>query len=330
MTQAAPQALTAAAGNSSLERVLHDQAVRETRRRGLIAHAAVAVGRAVLIGAILGLWAYAAGRWVDSQAISDPAAVAHALYDLIVTGRLWPDLWQTVFEVLAGYAFGALTAVLIASLFAIFPTIEETLRPFLIAVYSIPKVALAPLMIMWFGLGNAPKIILAGGFVFFIVFMNVVSGIQSVNRNHINIVRVMGGTRVTVLRKIVFPTAIPFLFLGLRLAIPAIGSPTSDWRSRCATSPTGVRMWWRGSTMGRGRCSRSIRIWMWCRQAAAGPPILSRYGGMRVGCSAAVPAMPKDRSQQCSRRSGCSVPCGSAGRARCWRYSWSMRKSRAA
>jgi NitT/TauT family transport system permease protein len=133
---------------------------------------------------------------------------------------LWPDLWQTVFEVLAGYAFGALAAVLMASLFAIFPTMEEALRPFLIAVYSIPKVALAPLMIMWFGLGNAPKIILAGGFVFFIVFMNVVSGIQSVNRNHINIVRVMGGTRVTVLRKIVFPTAIPFLFLGLRLAIP--------------------------------------------------------------------------------------------------------------
>lgn len=220
MTQAAPQALTATAGNSSVERVLHDQAVCETRRQGLIEHAAVAVGRAVLIGAILGLWAYAAGRWVDSQAISDPAAVLHALYDLIMTGRLWPDLWQTVFEVLAGYAFGALAAVLVASLFAIFPTMEEALRPFLIAVYSIPKVALAPLMIMWFGLGNAPKIILAGGFVFFIVFMNVVSGIQSVNRNHINIVRVMGGTRVTVLRKIVFPTAIPFLFLGLRLAIP--------------------------------------------------------------------------------------------------------------
>ena len=91
---------------------------------------------------------------------------------------------------------------------------------FLLRFIRFRKLRSAPLMIMWFGLGNAPKIILAGGFVFFIVFMNVVSGIQSVNRNHINIVRVMGGTRVTVLRKIVFPTAIPFLFLGLRLAIP--------------------------------------------------------------------------------------------------------------
>lgn len=206
--------------NSPVESVLHDQVVRETRRQELIEHAAVAVGRALLIGAILGLWAYAAGRWVDRQAVSDPVAVLDALYHLIETGRLWPELWQTVFEVLAGYAFGALAAVLMASMFAIFPTMEEALRPFLIAVYSIPKVALAPLIIMWFGLGDAPKIILAGGFVFFIVFMNVVAGIESVNRNHVNIVRVMGGGRVTVLRKIVLPTAIPFLLLGLRLAIP--------------------------------------------------------------------------------------------------------------
>jgi sulfonate transport system permease protein len=220
MTQAASPARPAATSNSQVERVLHDLVLRETRRQGLIAHAAVAVGRAVLIGAILGLWAYAAGRWVDRQAVSDPVAVLDALYHLIETGRLWPELWQTVFEVLAGYVFGALAAVLMASLFAIFPTMEEALRPFLIAVYSIPKVALAPLIIMWFGLGDAPKIILAGGFVFFIVFMNVVGGIESVNRNHINIVRVMGGGRVTVLRKIVLPTAIPFLFLGLRLAIP--------------------------------------------------------------------------------------------------------------
>jgi NitT/TauT family transport system permease protein len=220
MPQAASEASLTATGSSSVERALHDQVARETRRQGLIEHAAVAVGRAVLIAAILGLWAYAAGRWVDRQAVSDPVAVFDALYDLIITGRLWPELLQTVFEVLAGYAFGVLAAVFVASLFAIFPTMEEALRPFLIAVYSIPKVALAPLVIMWFGLGNAPKIILAGGFVFFIVFMNVVSGIESVNRNHVNIVRVMGGRRITVLRKIVLPTTIPFLFLGLRLAIP--------------------------------------------------------------------------------------------------------------
>jgi len=211
---------SASAEYAKVERLLHDQVSRETRRKGLIGHAAVAVGRALLIGAILSVWAYAAGRWVDIETVSDPLAVFNALIRLIETGRLWPDLWQTVYEVLAGYVLGALAAVLLASLFAIFPAMELAMRPILISVYSIPKVALAPLIVMWFGLGVAPKIILAGGFVFFIVFMNVVAGIESVNRNHVNIVRVMGAERFAILRKIVLPTAIPFVFLGLRLAIP--------------------------------------------------------------------------------------------------------------
>jgi NitT/TauT family transport system permease protein len=209
-----------ATGNAEVERALQERVLRESRRQGLIQHAAIAVGRALLIGSILGLWAYAAGRWIDDQSVSNPVAVFSALYDLIATGRLWPDLWQTVFEVLSGYVLGAVAAVIVATLFAIFPAMEQAMRPLLIAIYSIPKVALAPLIVMWFGLATAPKIILAGGFVFFIVFMNVIAGIESVNRNHVNIVRVMGAGRVTILRKIVLPTAIPFLFLGLRLAIP--------------------------------------------------------------------------------------------------------------
>jgi NitT/TauT family transport system permease protein len=202
------------------EQVLHERVWQQRRRQSLYEHTGVAVGRALLIGTVLLLWGYASGRWIDHQAISDPVSVLQALYRLIETGRLWPDLWQTVLEVVAGYAFGALAAVLVASLFAVFPSLEQAMRPLLIAIYSIPKVALAPLIIMWFGLGIAPKIILAGGFVFFIVFMNLIAGVESVNRDHVNIVRVMGAGRMTILRKIVLPTAVPFLFLGLRLAIP--------------------------------------------------------------------------------------------------------------
>lgn len=202
------------------EEALHERVWQETRRQRFYEHTGVAVGRALFIAMILLLWGYASGRWIDHQAVSDPVSVLQALYHLIETGRLWPDLWQTVLEVVAGYASGAVAAVLVASLFAVFPSLEQAMRPVLIAIYSIPKVALAPLIIMWFGLGIAPKIILAAGFVFFIVFMNLIAGIESVNRNHVNIVRVMGAGRMTILRKIVLPTAVPFLFLGLRLAIP--------------------------------------------------------------------------------------------------------------
>jgi NitT/TauT family transport system permease protein len=205
---------------ASVEERLHAQVLRDTRRGGLVEHAMIAAGRAVLLAAILGLWAYAAGRWLDPQSVSDPVAVARALYDLIETGRLWPQLWRTVSEVLAGYGAGAAAAVALAAVFALVPMMERVLRPFLVAVYSIPKIALAPLIVMWFGLGIAPKIILAGAFVFFVAFMNAVAGIESVNRHHVDIIRVMGAGRLTILRKIVLPTTIPFLILGLRLAIP--------------------------------------------------------------------------------------------------------------
>jgi NitT/TauT family transport system permease protein len=194
--------------------------LRANRRGRLIEHAAIAVGRSLLIVAILVIWGYAAGRWIDAQSTSDPLSVLVALWELIATGRLWPQLGQTVTEVLAGYAAGAVAATLLAFAFASAPAAERVLRPFLLSVYSIPKIALAPLMVMWFGLGIAPKIILAGTFVFFIVFMNAVAGIQSVNRHHINIIRVMGASRQAVLLKVVIPTMVPFLLLGLRISIP--------------------------------------------------------------------------------------------------------------
>jgi NitT/TauT family transport system permease protein len=196
------------------------RALRADRRAQLIEHAAVAVGRALLIVAILGLWRYAAGRWIDAQSLSDPVAVLAALADLVRSGRLWPQLGQTIGEVVAGYGIGAVAATGLAFTFASAPAAERVVRPFLLALYSIPKIALAPLMVMWFGLGIAPKIILAATFVFFVVFMNAVAGIQSVNRHHINIIRVMGAGRMAVLFKVVMPTMVPYLLLGLRVSIP--------------------------------------------------------------------------------------------------------------
>ena len=202
------------------EATLHDRALHDTRVHGLVRQVGIAVGRGVAIAVVLGFWAYVSGRWVDRQAVSDPTEVLDALVMLISTGRLWPDLWQTVMEVLSGYAIGAALGAALALLFALAPASKAVLRPFLLAFYSIPKIALAPLIVMWFGLGTAPKIILAAAFVFFVVFMNAVAGIDSVNPHHIQIVRVMGAGRVAVLRKIVLPTTIPFLIAGLRLAIP--------------------------------------------------------------------------------------------------------------
>ncbi len=205
---------------SGIEARLHRDALVRDRRGRLLQQTTVAVGRALLIIVILGTWAAASGRLLDAESVSDPLSVAYALLDLIRTGRLWPQLWQTVSEVFAGYFFGAVAGAILAFTFALVPSAERVMRPFLLAVYSIPKVALAPLVVMWFGLGIAPKVILSGMFVFFIVFMNAVAGIQNVNHHHVNIVRVMGAGRFAIMRKVVFPTMVPFLLLGLRISIP--------------------------------------------------------------------------------------------------------------
>jgi NitT/TauT family transport system permease protein len=203
-----------------IEARLHAQVMAEQRKYRLVDHTVVAAGRAVFIAVLLALWAYASGRWLDPQSISDPLSVLAALGDLVATGRLWPQLWQTVAEVFSGYFLGAIAGAALAFGFAMVPGTERVMRPFLLGLYSIPKIALAPLIVMWFGLGIAPKIILAGMFVFFIVFMNAVAGIQSINRQHVNILRVMGAGRFAMMRKVVLPTMVPFLLLGLRVSIP--------------------------------------------------------------------------------------------------------------
>ncbi len=209
-----------ASGSFEAEKALHERVLKDTKTAQSIDRTVIAVGRALLLAIALLIWAYASGRWLDAKSVSDPWSVFSALFDLIATGRLWPQLWQTVLEVFAGYTLGATAGIGCALLFALFPNSERIFGPFLLALYSIPKIALAPLIVMWFGLGIAPKIILAAMFVFFIVFMNALAGIQSVNRHHVNILRVMGGTKLMLMTKIILPTMVPFLILGLRVSIP--------------------------------------------------------------------------------------------------------------
>jgi NitT/TauT family transport system permease protein len=185
-----------------------------TRRVG------IAIGRALILAAFLGAWALASGRLVDAEFLSDPRGVAVAFAALVTSGRLFPHLGQTVVEVLGGYAIGVLLGVALTVLVAAVESAHRVLRPFLVAFYSIPKIALAPLIVMWFGLATAPKIILAAAFVFFVVFMNMVAGVYTVNPHQANALRVMGAGRVELLTKLILPGTVPYLMTGLRLAVP--------------------------------------------------------------------------------------------------------------
>jgi NitT/TauT family transport system permease protein len=115
-----------------------------------------------------------------------------------------------------GAAAGAIAGFVLASLNLIY----RVLDPFVMALYSIPKVALAPLFIVWFGIGMHMKVLLAAATVFFLVFLNTAAGVREVDRGLIDAVRLMGGNRRDIARKVVLPASMTGVLTGLKVSIP--------------------------------------------------------------------------------------------------------------
>ena len=181
----------------------------------------ILTGQLVLLALILGGWAWASGRVLDRLFLSDPVSVTKAFWAILLKGTLWYHLRFTLIETLLGYLIGAGLGLAGALAVSMIPAGEPVLRPFVILAYATPKIALAPLMIIWFGIGILPKVILAATFVFFVVFLSTLAGIATVPPQLVSVVRVMGAAPSAVFRKVVLPSALPFILTALRLTIPA-------------------------------------------------------------------------------------------------------------
>ena len=181
----------------------------------------ILAGQLVLLALILGGWAWASGRILDRLFLSDPVSVTKAFWAILLKGTLWYHLRFTLIETLLGYLIGASLGLAGALAVSMIPAGEPVLRPFVILAYATPKIALAPLMIIWFGIGILPKVILAATFVFFVVFLSTLAGIATVPPQLVSVVRVMGAAPSAVFRKVVLPSALPFILTALRLTIPA-------------------------------------------------------------------------------------------------------------
>jgi NitT/TauT family transport system permease protein len=89
-----------------------------------------------------------------------------------------------------------------------------------VAINGIPRVALAPLFVVWFGIGLLPKIVLVFTLVFFVIFYNTYSGVRSVESHYLDLARVMGANDRVMFHKVILPAAMPYIFLGIKLSIP--------------------------------------------------------------------------------------------------------------
>lgn len=204
-------------------RVLRDsqQVLAAVARRAQAAarrERATVYGGVVLLGvAMLLFWEYGAGQLVDERYVSRPSAVAATLVELLGDGVLWAHISATMTEAGLGYLIGVGVGLVMAIMLVSLPLLDEVTAPFIAGFYSIPKIALGPLFIMWFGLGAMPKVLLAALMVFLIVLINTVAGVRSISPGLIDVSRVLGAGGFTLVRKVVLPGAAPAVAASIRL-----------------------------------------------------------------------------------------------------------------
>jgi NitT/TauT family transport system permease protein len=183
-------------------------------------------GRIVFLALLILLWQVVANKLDNPLFLSSPLSVWERLREWATDGTTWysstlaSNTGVTLEETLLGLFYGVIGGIVAGVFFGVQPILAEIFNPFIIGLYSIPKVALAPLFILWFGFGLEMKIILAAVTVFFLVFLNTLAGMRSVDQDLINAVFLMGGKRRDVILKVMIPSATGYILTGLRIAIP--------------------------------------------------------------------------------------------------------------
>ena len=168
---------------------------------------------------ILLAWQGASGRLVDNFFISNPVDVARRLLQWTLDGSIFLHIWATVYATSSASSSARWAASCSASGSA-FPVPSRLLNPYLWALNALPKVALAPLFVLWFGLGIESKIALAAVLVLFLVFLNTFAGVREVDQDLIDRRALMRATRLQVMAKVIVPSAMSWVFAGLKISVP--------------------------------------------------------------------------------------------------------------
>lgn len=176
----------------------------------------------VRLGVIVGffaLWQLASGRMIDPYFVSSPSRIATDLREGFSDGRLLTDIGTTMYEAGAGLVVGMITGILVGLVFAFWPLLDRVMEPIIGALNSVPRPALAPLFVLWFGLGMTSKILVAWSLVFFVAFYNAYQGIKSIDQDVINSVRVMKAGRRQMLKIVVLPAVFTWVFAAFKLSV---------------------------------------------------------------------------------------------------------------
>ncbi|OCI29504.1 ABC transporter permease [Oerskovia enterophila] len=176
--------------------------------------------RASVPAAILALWFLGSAQgWIDEKQFPAPWQVADAFVELVSTGVLWENLSVSLGRVAVGFAIGGLLGLTLGVVAGLFRLGDQLLDPTLQMLRTIPFLAIAPLLILWFGIDERPKIIIIAAAALFPLYLNTHSGVRNVDRKILEAGKVFGLRGLGLVRHVILPEAIPSVLVGLRVSL---------------------------------------------------------------------------------------------------------------
>ena len=177
------------------------------------------IWRAGLIAALLLIWEFSAGHLYNEFWSSRPTLIGERLLALFASGEIWRHLGATVSEALLGLLLGALAGTPIGIALAKYRRAAEIVDPFVMGLYGLPRVALAPMFILWFGISLLAKVMMSFSMVVFVFILNVTEGIRTVDPDMVDLLRTMRAPKSYILRKVTIPSIVPWLLASFRIGV---------------------------------------------------------------------------------------------------------------
>jgi len=179
----------------------------------------VTIDRLVILVLCIAVWQLCSMEW-GTHWFSSPLKMTNRLIEVVLNGDLMYHADYTIKAAIIGFVIGGVPFALLPFALRRAPVLSAILDPYFAGAYGMPKLALAPLFVLWFGIDLEPKVALVASIVSFLVFFSTMAGVQAVNAQYVNMARVAGASEKDIARHIVWPGAIPYSFAGFRIAAP--------------------------------------------------------------------------------------------------------------
>ncbi len=174
----------------------------------------------IVVLTFLAIWEYASDRWIRTLWISKPTLVAEQTWEWFTGGFIYKHILATLRISGLGLAIGSGFGIVLGLIIGLQRRLSELLDPLISAAYTLPRIALLPLLLVWFGFGAAPMIALVSIMIFFVLFYNTRAGVQAVDPDLVASMRVMGASRLQVIRVVTLPSIVPFVLAAMMIAAP--------------------------------------------------------------------------------------------------------------